>query len=46
MRITRVQASSHRLPIEGPLLREALARELVFVRVDPREDVLRETEER
>ena len=34
MKITRVEATSHRVPAKVPLLREPIIREIVFVRVE------------
>src|ERR1700747_2925663 len=34
MKITRIEATSHRVPAKVPLLREPIMREIVFVRVE------------
>ena len=34
MKITRIQATTHRVPAKVPLLHEPIIREIVFVRVE------------
>src|SRR5215831_10600279 len=40
MKITRVEATSHRVPAKVPLLHEPIIREIVFVRVETDGDVM------